>query len=112
MVQHATARARKRPPDGTATIGGCYSRTCTSPTKKPAHRETSALVLGAPLDREGLLYGNYANPMKELERESQGDFTNYMRMEVLQRLSPRLTKWDSNYRCAHEPGLKLAITLR
>ena len=56
--------------------------------------------------------------MKEMERESQGDFTNYMRMEprmfheLLHRLSPRLTKQDTNYRRAHEPGLKLVITLR
>ena len=60
------------------------------------------------------MYGNYANLMKELER----DFTNYMRMEtrmfheLLHRLSPHLTKQDTNYRRAHELGLKLTITLR
>lgn len=49
-------------------------------------------------------YGNYANLMRELERESQGDFTNYMRMEprmfheLLLRVTPRLTKRDTNYR--------------
>ena len=63
------------------------------------------------------LYGNYSNLMRELERESQGDFINYMRMEprmfheLLLRLTPRLTKQDTNYRRALEPGLKLAITL-
>jgi hypothetical protein len=56
--------------------------------------------------------------MQELERESHGDFTNYMRMEprmfheLLLRVTPRLTKQDTNYRRALEPGLKLAITLR
>uniref|UniRef100_UPI00358E636F putative nuclease HARBI1 n=1 Tax=Myxine glutinosa TaxID=7769 RepID=UPI00358E636F len=63
-------------------------------------------------------YGNYANLMRELERESQGDFTNYMRMEprmfheLLLRVTPRLTKLDTNYRRLLKPGLKLAITLR
>ena len=56
--------------------------------------------------------------MQELERESRGDFTNYMRMEprmfheLLLRLTPRLTKQDTNLRRPLEPGLKLAITLR
>ena len=56
-------------------------------------------------------YGSYANLMRELERESQGDFTNYMRMEprmfheLLLRLTPRLTKMDAHYRRALQPGL-------
>ena len=47
--------------------------------------------------------------MRELERETQGDFTNYMRMEpgmlheLLQRLAPRLTKMDTHYRRALKP---------
>jgi hypothetical protein len=63
-------------------------------------------------------YGNYENLIQELERESRGDFTNYMRMEpnmfheLLLRVAPRLTKRDTNYRRSLEPGLKLAITLR
>ena len=32
--------------------------------------------------------------------------------EVVQRLTPRLTKQDTNYRPSLEPGLKVAITLR
>lgn len=69
------------------------------------------------IDRR-LEYGSYYTLMAELEREHQGDFTNYMRMEpamfyeVLQRLSPRITKMDTNWRKALPPGLKLAITLR
>ena len=63
-------------------------------------------------------YGSYANLMRELKRESQGDFTTYMSMEprmfheLLQRLAPRLTKMYTHYRRALEPGLKLAVTLR
>lgn len=69
------------------------------------------------IDRRSF-YGNYANLMQELERESEGDFSNYMRMdpcmfhELLLRLTPRLTKRVTNYRRPVEPGLKLAITLR
>ena len=69
------------------------------------------------IDRR-LEYGSYYTLMAELEREHQGDFTNYMRMEpamfyeILQRLSPRITKMDTNWRKALPPGLKLAITLR
>lgn len=65
-----------------------------------------------------LYYGNYTNLMRELEQESHGDFTNYMRMEprmfheLLIRLSPRLTKQDTKFRRPLEPGLKLAIALR
>ncbi len=56
--------------------------------------------------------------MQELERESKGDFINYMRMEPcmfhepLLRVTPRITKKDINFRRALEPGLKLAITIR
>ena len=63
-------------------------------------------------------FGQYENLMVELEREAQGDFLNYMRMEpamfheLVQRLTPRLTKQDTRLRRALEPGLKLAITLR
>ena len=55
--------------------------------------------------------------MIELERECQGDFLNYMRMEpamfyeLLQRVSPRIRK-SKRCRIPLEPGLKLAITLR
>ena len=60
------------------------------------------------------LFGAYENLMVELERESHGDFKNYLRMEpamlheLLQRVTPRLTKRDTNFRKALEPGLKLA----
>ena len=41
--------------------------------------------------------------MQELEREAQGDFTNFMLMEprmfheLLLRVTPRLTKQNTNY---------------
>ena len=63
-------------------------------------------------------FGNYENLLEELERESHADFTNYMRMEpamfheLLERLTPRLSKQDTKFRRALHPGLKLAITLR
>ena len=41
-------------PDATASTVGCCNRSCTSPTKKPARRETSAPVLGASLDQEAV----------------------------------------------------------
>ena len=45
-----------------------------------------------------LLFGHYDTLMRELERESRGDFVGYMRMEpamfyeLLQRVTPRLTR--------------------
>ena len=51
-------------------------------------------------------FGEYENLMVELEREAQGDFTNFLRMEpamfheLLRRLMPRLTKQDTKWRRA------------
>ena len=56
--------------------------------------------------------------MMELETESRGDFVGYLRMEpamfheLVQRLTPRLTKQTTNYRKPLCPGIKIAITLR
>ena len=50
------------------------------------------------------LFGNYDNLMVELARESQGDFTNYMRMEpcmfreLLDRIGSRVQKQDTHFR--------------
>lgn len=63
-------------------------------------------------------FGDFENLMAELERESQGDFVAYLRMEpamfheLVQRLTPRLTKQDTNWRKSLNPGLKIAVTLR
>ena len=64
------------------------------------------------------LFGNYDNLMMELARESQGDFTNYMRMEpmmfreLLDRIGPRVQKETTHLRDPLPAGMKLAITLR
>ena len=64
------------------------------------------------------LHGQYEQLMKELHTDDVSAFTNFMRMapqafhELLTRIAPRITKQDTNYRKALEPGLKLAITLR
>ena len=65
-----------------------------------------------------LLFGDYEYIMAELERESKGDFVAYLRMEpamfheLLQRMTPRLSKKDTKWRKALNPGLRLAVTLR
>lgn len=56
--------------------------------------------------------------MAELERESQGDFKNFLRMEpaafheLVQRVTPSLIKQDTRFRRPLERGLRLVITLR
>jgi hypothetical protein len=56
--------------------------------------------------------------MAELMRESHVNFKGFIRMdpgmfhELLDRLTPRLTKAHTNWRAPLEPGLKLAVTLR
>ena len=63
-------------------------------------------------------FGFYGRLMRELEAESEADFKNLMRMEpamfreLLERIGPRITKADTTFRNALQPGLKLAITLR
>jgi hypothetical protein len=64
-----------------------------------------------------VLLGQYDTLMRELQRECQGDFVHYLRMEpamfreILLRVGPRLEK-SRLRRQPLEPGLKLAITLR
>lgn len=56
--------------------------------------------------------------MPELRNEDTASFFNFLRMppvmfdELLARLVPLITKQDTNYRNAIEPGLKLAMTIR
>ena len=56
--------------------------------------------------------------MSELRHEDPASFQNFLRVspemfdELLTRLSPRITKQDTNYRKAIDPGMKLAATLR
>ena len=57
-----------------------------------------------------LMYGHYDRLMAELRVDDPSSFFNYLRMppemfdELLQRLSPRLTKADTNFRKALAPG--------
>ena len=63
-------------------------------------------------------YGHYDTLMRELEAEDVVSFRNFFRMdpamfrEVLQRVGPRIEKYDTWYRKAINPGCRLAITLR
>ena len=65
-----------------------------------------------------LIYGHYHCLMRELRIEDTASFFNFMRMdpqmfdELVERLSPRITRQDTNWRKALEPGLKVAVTLR
>ena len=65
-----------------------------------------------------LEFGCYENLLKELELESPEDFHAFLRMEpemfheIVMRIGERITKQDTNWRKAHVPGLKIAITLR
>ena len=62
--------------------------------------------------------GLYDRLLVELRNEDPRSFQNFMRMppdmfdELVQRLTPRITKKTTNWRSSLEPGLKVAITLR
>ena len=62
--------------------------------------------------------GIYHQLLQELRTEDPRAFDNFLRMtpamfdELLDRLTPRLTKEATFYRENLEPGLKLAVTLR
>ena len=64
------------------------------------------------------LFGQYSRLLEELKIEDVRAFKNFIRMdpeifqELLQRLTPRLTKQDTFFRKALTPGLKLSLTLR
>ena len=60
----------------------------------------------------------YDRLMVELRNEDTRSFKNFMRMppamfdEIVQRLTPRITKETTNWRAPHDLGLKVALTLR
>ena len=62
--------------------------------------------------------GLYDRLMVELRNEDPRSFQNFMRMppamfdEIVQRLTPRITKATTNWRAPLDPGLKVALTLR
>ena len=61
-------------------------------------------------------YGHYDRLMRELEAEDVVSFRNFVRMdpamfkEVLQRVGPRIEKYDTWFRKSINPGCRLAIT--
>ena len=63
-------------------------------------------------------YGHYDRLMRELEAEDVVSFRNFVWMdpamfrEVLQRVGPRIEKYDTWFRKSINPGCRLAITLR
>ena len=67
-----------------------------------------------------LQFGLNDQLLVELRNEDQASFKNFMRMppppemfdELLTRVGPRITKQNTNYREALDPGLKLALTPR
>ena len=65
-----------------------------------------------------LAVGHYHQLMEELRLDDQEAFYNFLRItppmfdELLQRIIPYISRKDTNYRKALEPGMKLAITLR
>ncbi|XP_060582559.1 putative nuclease HARBI1 [Ruditapes philippinarum] len=64
------------------------------------------------------LYGHYEQLLQELNREDPKGYKNFLRVdadmfgELVDRISPRIQKKNTNFREALEPGLKLAVTLR
>ena len=69
-------------------------------------------------ERSRQSFGHYAVLMNQLREKDAPAFKNFTRMDpaffdqMCQRLTPRLTKQDTNYRKAISPGLKLAVILR
>jgi len=62
--------------------------------------------------------GMYEKLMGELMQEDPGAFTNFVRVqpamfhELMERVGERIRKYDTHYRKALEPGLRLSIALR
>ena len=62
--------------------------------------------------------GHYSRLHQELRLEDEASFRNFLRMdprmfhELLQRIEPRISRQDTWYRKALDPGVKPAITLR
>lgn len=64
------------------------------------------------------LFGHYSRLVPELRLEDHASFHNFFRLppqmfdELLSRLRPHITKQDTRWRKAIDPGTKLAVTLR
>ena len=87
---------------------------CT--TKK--EEEKTKKCLGEAMDRRRVEQGLNDRLMVELRNEDHKSFQNFMRMppamfdEIVERLTPRITKQTTNWGTPLEPGLKVALTLR
>ena len=74
--------------------------------------------LGEAMDRRRVEQGLNDHLMVELRNEDHRSFQNFMRMppamfdEIVERLTPRITKQTTNWRTPLELGLKVALTLR
>lgn len=64
------------------------------------------------------LFGQYENLMMEMMREDRPAFKNFQRVDVelfqelLEKVTPRISKLSTNIKDPLEPGLRLAVTLR
>ena len=80
--------------------------------------EKTKKCLGEAMDRRRVEQGLNDRLMVELRNEDHRSFQNFMRMpsamfdEIVERLTPRITKQTTNWRTPLEPGLKVALTLR
>ena len=86
--------------------------------RKRRRRSRRRSVWVRPWIGRRLELGIYDRLMVELRNEDPSSFQNFMRMspamfdELVNRLTPRLTRPSTNYRANLQPGLKLAVTLR
>ena len=68
---------------------------------EPKYQKTTLVV--RPWIQRRRLFGQYDTLMEELQRESQGDFVSFLRIdpamfhELLVRVGPRITKVQSMY---------------
>ena len=86
--------------------------------QKKARKAKSCWVREWLSPERRLQYGQYTTLMEELRLEDQTGFENFTRIsaqmfdEILQKISPAITKQTTQFRKPLEPGLKLAVTLR
>ena len=90
--------------------------------KKPKPRRKKDGRAGRIWVREWLtrrqIHGDYDQLLQELNKEDRKGHKNFLRIypelfhEMVERLTPKLKKMDTQLRNAQEVGLKLAVTLR
>ena len=86
--------------------------------RRRAQRRRRTWVRSWLEDGRRLQHGQYHRLMTEMRNEDPASFLNFVRFppemfdELLGRLRHRITKSDTRFRKALDPGLKLAMTLR